>query len=174
MTSRNIAVLITLMWFIPVIAILIVFSLNARLTICSTIIERLYCDNFSVVKLACDDTTVNNIYGLTYTTCVFGVFLLILYTYIKILLVIFSGSKKSRQKAVSTCTPHLASLLNFSCGCFLEAIQSRFNMNGVPILLRIFLSLYFLICQPGFNPVVYGLTLTKIRIICKNLVFRQI
>ncbi|XP_058490558.1 olfactory receptor 4B13-like [Solea solea] len=175
MTSRKIALLITLMWFFPVVAIVIMISLNASLQLCGNIIERLYCDNYSVVKLACHDTTVNNVYGIIYTFCVlFSLILLILYTYIKILIVIFSGSKQSRRKAVSTCTPHLASLLNFSCGCFLEVIQSRFNMNGVPILFRIFLSLYFLICQPVFNPVVYGLTLTKIRIICKSLVFRQI
>ncbi|XP_058490594.1 olfactory receptor 4B13-like [Solea solea] len=174
MTSRKIALLITLMWFFPVVGILIAVSLNASLQICGNILERLYCDNYSVVKLACHDTTVNNVYGIIYTACVFSLFLLILYTYIKILLVCFSGSKKSRRKAVSTCTPHLASLVNFSFGSFFEIIQSRFNMNGVPIALRIFLSLYFLICQPGFNPVVYGLTLTKIRIICKSLVFRQI
>ncbi|XP_018560374.1 olfactory receptor 6C74-like [Lates calcarifer] len=49
-----------------------------------------------------------NIFGLI--SC-FGVIIcplsLIFYSYMKILKVCFSGSKQTRQKAVSTCTPHL-------------------------------------------------------------------
>ncbi|XP_010784136.1 olfactory receptor 52K2-like, partial [Notothenia coriiceps] len=72
--------------------------------------QQSVCDNFPIVKLACSDTTVNNTYGLVY-----------MFT---ILRVCFSGSKQTRQKALSTCTPHLVSLLNFSFGGFFEIIQS--------------------------------------------------
>ncbi|KAM9359657.1 olfactory receptor 10J4-like [Symphorus nematophorus] len=163
MTSNKVAVLIFLSWLFPLLAIIVMISLNASLQLCGNFIDRLYCDNYSVVRLACYDTTVNNVYGLIYTfTVLFGLIVLILYTYIKIFKVCFSGCKQTRQKAVSTCTPHLASLLNFSFGCFIEVLQSRFIMNSVPIILRIFLSLYFLVCQPLYNPVLYGLNLTKI------------
>ncbi|KAM3616537.1 uncharacterized protein V6R79_019528 [Siganus canaliculatus] len=77
-----------------------------------------------------------------------------------------------RQKAVSTCSPHLASLLNFSVGACFEIIQSRFNMSNVPNVLRIFLSLYFLTSPPLFNPVMYGLKLSKIRLACQSLFSR--
>ncbi|XP_070762172.1 olfactory receptor 10J4-like [Enoplosus armatus] len=175
MTTNKVAMLIAVTWLFPLLAIVVMISLNVSLQLCSNIINRLYCDNYSLVKLACYDTTVNNVYGLTYTfTVLFGLTILILYTYIKILKVCFSGSKQTRQKAVSTCTPHLASLLNFSCGCFLEIVQSRLNMSSAPLMLRIFLSLYFLICQPLYNPLMYGLNLTKIHIICKSLFFGQI
>ncbi|XP_018560416.1 olfactory receptor 11A1-like [Lates calcarifer] len=172
MTPNKITVLIVLTWLFPVLAIVVMISLNTSLQLCGNIIDRLYCENYSLVKLACYDTTVNNIYGLIYTfTVLTGLMLLILYTYIKILVVCFSGSKQTRQKAVSTCTPHLASLFSFSFGCFIVVLQSRFNMSGAPIMLRIFLSLYFITCQPLFNPVLYGLNLTKIRIICKSFFF---
>ncbi|XP_051255464.1 olfactory receptor 10J5-like [Dicentrarchus labrax] len=174
MTSNKVAVLIALSWFFPLLAIVVMISLNTSLQLCGHIINRLYCDNYSIVKLACYDNTVNNVYGLIYTfTVLFGLTVLILYTYIRILRVCFSGSKQTRQKAVSTCTPHLASLLNFSCGCFLEIVQSRLNMSNAPVILRIFLSLYFLICQPLYNPLLYGLNLTKIHIICKNILFGE-
>uniref|UniRef100_A0A8C2X6N7 G-protein coupled receptors family 1 profile domain-containing protein n=1 Tax=Cyclopterus lumpus TaxID=8103 RepID=A0A8C2X6N7_CYCLU len=175
MAFNKVTMLIAVTWLIPLLNIVVTISLSASLQLCGNIIDRLFCDNYSVVKLGCSDTTVNNIYGLMHTFIVlFGLAIIIFYSYMRILRVCFSGSKQTRQKAISTCTPHLASLLNFSFGCFFEIIQGRFDMNGAPIMLRIFLSLYFLTCQPLFSPLMYGLNLTKIRIICKSLVFDSI
>ncbi|XP_076591241.1 olfactory receptor 6E1-like [Chaetodon auriga] len=172
MTSCKVAVLTAFVWLYSVLATVVMMSLSVPLQLCGNTIHKVYCDNYSIVKLACGDTTLNNIYGLVYMfTVIFGLIILILYTYVRILHVCFSGSKQTRQKAVSTCTPHLASLLNFSFGCFFEIVQSRFNMSSLPTMLRIFLSLYWLTCQPLFNPVMYGLNISKIRIICKNLAF---
>ncbi|XP_031166346.1 olfactory receptor 11A1-like [Sander lucioperca] len=172
MTSNKVAVLIAVTWLYPFLEIAVLISLSAPLQLCGNIINKVYCDNYSVVKLACSDTTVNNIYGLIYICLVvFVPLILILYTYIKILKVCYSGSKQTRQKAVSTCTPHLASLLNFFFGSFFEIVQSRFDMSSVPMMLRIFLSLYFLTCQPIFNPLMYGLQMSKIRSLCKSIIF---
>ncbi|XP_039642430.1 olfactory receptor 52D1-like [Perca fluviatilis] len=172
MTSNKVAVLIALTWLFPFFAIAVPIFLSSSLQLCGNIIKKVYCDNYYVVKLACSDTRVNNIYGLiNLCLIVFGPLSLIIYTYVMILKVCFSGSKQTRQKAVSTCTPHLASLLNFSFGCFFEIVQSRFDMSSVPMMLRIFLSLYFLTCQPIFNPLMYGLQMSKIRSLCKSLIF---
>nr|XP_046244242.1 olfactory receptor 142-like [Scatophagus argus] len=171
MTPKKVAILISLTWLYPFLAIFILISLSVPLQLCGNIINKVYCDNYSIVKLACSDTTVNNVYGIVYTLTTVILVLLIFYTYIKILQVCFSGSKQTRQKAVSTCTPHLASLINFSCGCFFEIVQNRFDMSSVPIMLRIFLSTYWLTCQPLFNPALYGLNITKIRVTCKSVVF---
>ncbi|XP_028429879.1 olfactory receptor 2A14-like [Perca flavescens] len=172
MTSNMVAVLIVLTWLFPFFATAVPIFLSSSLQLCGNIINKVYCNNYYVVKLACAATTVNNIYGL-FNTClvIFGPLILILYTYVKILKVCYSGSKQTRQKAVSTCTPHLASLLNFSFGGFFEIVQSRFDMSSVPMMLHIFMSLYFLTCQPIFNPLMYGLQMSKIRSLCKSLVF---
>ncbi|XP_030007278.1 olfactory receptor 11A1-like [Sphaeramia orbicularis] len=170
LTYNKVAVLIAVSWFCSFIAIIIPTSLSAPLRLCGNIIQKVYCDNFSIVKLACSDTTVNNIYGLVGTSvAVLGPLTLIVYTYTRILKVCFSGSKQTRHKAFSTCTPHLASLLNYAFGVCFEIVQSRFNMNNVPNILRIFLSLYWLTCQPLFNPLMYGLKLSNIRILCRNV-----
>ncbi|XP_028429909.1 olfactory receptor 2A14-like [Perca flavescens] len=172
MTYNKVAMLIALTWLFPFIEVAVTISLSSSLQLCGNIINKVYCDNYSVVKLACSVATVNNIYGL-FITClvVFGPLILILYTYMMILKVCFSGSKQTRQKALSTCTPHLASLINFFFGSFFEILQSRFDMSRLPVMLRIFLSLYFLTCQPIFNPLMYGLQMSKIRSLCKSLVF---
>ncbi|XP_071352910.1 olfactory receptor 6E1-like [Trachinotus anak] len=172
MTHSRIRVLIALTWLYASILCLVPISLIVPLQLCGNIINKVYCDNYYIVKLACSDTTVNNIYGLVVTSLtILCAVTLILYTYIRIFKVCFSGSKQTRQKAVSTCTPHLASLLNFSFGASFEILQSRFNMNSAPNMLRIFLSLYWLTCQPLFSPLLYGLKLSSIRVICKNLIF---
>ncbi|XP_031166339.1 olfactory receptor 2A14-like [Sander lucioperca] len=174
MTSNTVTVLIALSWLFPLIEVAVLISLSSSLQLCGNIINKVYCDNYSIVKLACSDTTVNNIYGLIMTCLVvFGPLSLILYTYMRILKVCYSGSKQTRQKALSTCTPHLASLINFFFGSFFEIVQSRFDMSSVPNMLRIFLSLYFLTCQPIFNPLMFGLQMSKIRSLCKSLVFGQ-
>ncbi|XP_041795886.1 olfactory receptor 11A1-like [Chelmon rostratus] len=170
MTYSKIALLIAVSWLYPCFIVLVTASSSASLRLCGNAINKVYCDNHAIVKLACSNARINNVYELiaaSLTVCVPGS--LIFYTYARILQVCFSGSKQTRQKAVSTCTPHLASLLNFSFGVSFEILQSRFNMNFVPNVLRIFLSLYFLTCQPLFNPVMYGLKLSKVRTGCKSV-----
>ncbi|XP_068589431.1 olfactory receptor 4B13-like [Cebidichthys violaceus] len=174
MTYKKTAILIALTWLCPFIGIVVLLSLSVPLQLCGNIINKVYCDNYSVVKLACYDTTVNNVYGLTYTTVFLCIVSLILYSYMKILRVCFSGCKQSRQKAVSTCTPHLASLLNFSFGAFFEILQSRFDIKNVPNIVSIFLSLYWLTCQPLFSPVMYGLNMSKLRSMCKCLLLSSV
>ncbi|XP_072248840.1 olfactory receptor 11A1-like [Leuresthes tenuis] len=170
MTSGKTARLVFIMWFYPFLAIVVLVSMTAALQLCGNIINRVFCDNYSIVKLACSDFTVINIYGLI-IMCILVIFpaVLIVYSYTRILKVCYCGSKQTRQKAVRTCTPHLASLLNFSFGCCFEILQSRFDLSSVPSVLRIVLSVYYLTCQPLFNPLLYGLNMSKIRTLCKSL-----
>ncbi|KAM4627670.1 olfactory receptor 2A14-like [Polymixia lowei] len=173
MTSNKVALFIAVIWLYSFIEVLITLSLSIRLQLCGNIINKVYCDNYMIVKLACSDTRVNNIYGIIVTILVIFVPLIpIIFSYMKILQICLVGSKETRQKAVSTCTPHLASLLNFCFGSCFEAFKSRSDMTSVPSVLRIILSLYFLICQPLFNPIMYGLRMSKIREICESVFFR--
>uniref|UniRef100_A0A3P9MWE9 Olfactory receptor n=1 Tax=Poecilia reticulata TaxID=8081 RepID=A0A3P9MWE9_POERE len=170
MTARRIAFLISIIWLPPLFCFLITLLLTVRLTLCGNVLNSTFCRNYLVVNLACSDTSVNNVYGLFGTVITVLVPLLpILYSYTKILSVVLSGSKRTRQKAVNTCMPHLASLLNFSFGCLFESLQSRFDMVSIPNGLQIVMSLYFVILQSLLNPIMYGINLTKIRNACKQL-----
>ncbi|XP_035479295.2 olfactory receptor 11A1-like [Scophthalmus maximus] len=180
MSSNKAFIFIAVVWLYSFVKFLITLCLNIRLTLCGNRLNSLYCHNYLVVKLACSDTTVNNIYGL------FGVvltvlvpLLLILFSYMKILKVCFSGSKHMRQKAVSTCSPQLVSLLNFSFGCSFDIIQSRFDMSSVPTVLRMILSVYHVIIPPLLNPLMFGMQMSKLRnawkcvLCCKMLAGRR-
>uniref|UniRef100_A0A3P9HUX1 G-protein coupled receptors family 1 profile domain-containing protein n=1 Tax=Oryzias latipes TaxID=8090 RepID=A0A3P9HUX1_ORYLA len=162
-------------WLAAFLLVVCTTSLSFPLRRCRDFIPKVYCDNFSVVKLACADTTLNNVFGLFVTLLTVGLPLAFtLYSYARILRVCLCGSTQTRHKAVSTCTPHLASLLNFFFGGIFEVVQSRFDMSGVPGVLRVFLSLYFLSCQPLFTPLLYGLNLTRIRTACRASCVGQI
>uniref|UniRef100_G3NLA2 Olfactory receptor n=1 Tax=Gasterosteus aculeatus TaxID=69293 RepID=G3NLA2_GASAC len=174
MTPQKVSVLIALTWLLPVLAILVLISLSAPLRLCDSVIDRVYCGNYAVVKLACSDTRVNNIYGLLYTVVSLILpLVLILFSYMRILKVCFSGCKQTRQKAVGTCSPHLASLLNFCFGCCFQVLLSRFEGRAVPPAGAIVLSLYFLTCQPLFTPLLYGLNVSRMRLACRRLLLGE-
>ncbi|KAM9318592.1 olfactory receptor 10A6-like [Pholidichthys leucotaenia] len=171
MTCRKVVKIIAIMWLYSAVNASVLISVIVPLQLCGNIINKVYCDIPAVTKLGCSDGTFIDIYGPIYIFVIFfPLIIFILFSYVKILKVCFSGSKQTRQKVVSTCTPHLISLLNFSFGAFFEIIQSRFDMSHESNI-RVFLSLYWLMSPPFFNPVLYGLNMTKIRNICLSLVF---
>ncbi|MBN3297277.1 O52K1 protein, partial [Amia calva] len=138
------------------------------LPLCGNIIKKVYCDNYSLVRLACVDTTTYNIYGMF--SLVFSVIIPlvpILYSYAQILRICLKASKESQFKALNTCTPHLV----FSVGCFFESIQSRFDMRHV--LHEALASVYFLIIPPFLNPIMYGMRIAKVRTTFKNTLFSR-
>ncbi|XP_051718393.1 olfactory receptor 10A6-like [Ctenopharyngodon idella] len=117
-------------WIFPFFRFSIIFSLTANIDICGIIIEKVYCDNYSVVKLSCSDITYINIIG---TTMIFFSivlpFFIIFYSYLRIIFICLKLSKKGRDKLFSTCVPHLMALLNFIIGSSFELLQSRFDMR---------------------------------------------
>ncbi|KAJ0067264.1 hypothetical protein NL108_015312, partial [Boleophthalmus pectinirostris] len=164
MTSTRVLFLFIFPWFYAFVLILTLVLLTLSLKLCGGYIPKISCNNYSVVQLACSDTSVSNIYGILITILsVFGPLIFIFVSYVCILKVCFRGSSQTRQKALSTCTPHLASVINFSFGVCFEVLQSRFDLQSVPNVIRVLLSLYFLVIQPLFNPLIYGLKLSKVR-----------
>ncbi|KAK7929570.1 hypothetical protein WMY93_005965 [Mugilogobius chulae] len=174
LSTQKLLRLLLVVWLFPLLEVSFMVSLSAPLKLCGSHLSKVYCDNYSVVKLACGDTTLNNVYGLLYT-CVILLLVpaVILYTYMRIIKVCQNGSKRMRQKAISTCAPHLASLLNLTVACFCELVMTRFNTSFLPNDVRIFLSLYFITCPPLFDPLVYGLSLSKVRTSCRNRLFPE-
>lgn len=167
MTARRVSLLLSASWLHGAALCVIPLSVTSTLPLCGNIINKVYCDNFSIVKLVCGNTAAINRYGLAatamVTTAPAGI---ILYTYVAILRVCAgraTSALAARRKAVRTCVPHLASLLNFSFGCLFEVVQNRFDMSQLPAGLRVALSLYFLSGQPLLNPLLYGLTMSSVR-----------
>ncbi|XP_061072383.1 olfactory receptor 6E1-like [Conger conger] len=165
MSHRKVCILIGLSWICPCIIFGLYFILTIQHTFCDRFIEKVYCINFELVKRSCFETFYQSKVGFI-VTCflILPQLLMILFSYVQILRVCLYASKESQTKAIQICTPHLLAVINYVVGCLFEIVQSRFNMSHVPYKARIFMSLYFLMFPPIFNPIIYGLSIQAIRV----------
>ncbi|KAM9170816.1 olfactory receptor 52K1-like [Pangshura tecta] len=149
-------------------AILLVIPLPfllSRLPYCgSHIISHCYCEHMAVVKLACADTRLNNIYGIIVTVFIVGLDLIFIsLSYVKILRAVLSLSSKEEQlKAFSTCGSHLCAILVVYTPVVLTSTMHRFGRYVTPHV-HILLANFNLLFPPMMNPIVYGVKTKQIR-----------
>ncbi|XP_036393552.1 putative gustatory receptor clone PTE03 [Megalops cyprinoides] len=164
MTSKMITAMMGIAWIYPMFCLSLVIYFSIRLPLCGNEIERVFCANWSVVRLSCVGTELNNIVGFFITTTtVFLPLAFVLFSYIKILTVCQKSSKEFRKKAFQTCLPHLVTFINYSITMFCEITMTRFEGQKGLHVIAIILSLEFLIIPPILNPLIYGLNLPEIR-----------
>ncbi|XP_066499007.1 olfactory receptor 51L1-like [Hoplias malabaricus] len=159
---RVLIVMIALVWIYPMFSIGAGIILTSRLRLCGNDIRKLYCNNWIIAKLSCENATVDNIYGfLVLVTTVLIPLSFIMYSYVKILIICQKCSKELKKKAYHTCLPHLVTFVNYSVTIICEMTFTRFE-NLHPAV-AVVLSLEFLIIPPLLNPLVYGLNFPDIR-----------
>ncbi|KAF7700114.1 hypothetical protein HF521_003072, partial [Silurus meridionalis] len=162
MTNHKIIKCILFCWLAPFSSMGILILLTSRLTLCGSNIEKLYCENWAVVKLACSSTTVNNVIGYIIILVYFGHALLIVCSYIQ-LIEKCKNSPEGKHKFMQTCMPHLLALFNVTIALLFDVLYSRYGSTSFPQALRNFFAVDFLFMPPILNPIIYGLKLTKIR-----------
>ncbi|XP_034417754.1 olfactory receptor 6N2-like [Cyclopterus lumpus] len=162
MSVRRTAVLIVLSWLVPFCCEVIVITMTSTLKLCDSHIDKLYCENWSIVKLACSTTPANNIVGLIIIVfyCVHVLF--IVCSYVRLVKSALK-SREGRRKFIQTCVPHLLCLLNVTAALLFDVMYSRYGSASVPQSLRNFMAIQFLMMPSLLNPIIYGLILTKIR-----------
>ncbi|XP_065099066.1 olfactory receptor 4B13-like [Paramisgurnus dabryanus] len=163
-TLRVLTVLIFIFWIISMLFMGISVLLTARLTMCDNKLWKVYCHNYELVKLSCTNSLLSNVWGF-FVLIISAVIplCLILYSYVKILIICQRSSSQFRSKAYQTCIPHIVILVNFSVGIISEIILSRLVNLEMPTWLSVFFSLEFLVVPPILNPLVYALNFTGIR-----------
>ncbi|XP_047458002.1 olfactory receptor 6N1-like [Mugil cephalus] len=162
MSVRRSAVLLSLSWLVPLSCESLVISLTSTLKLCGSIIQKLYCENWSVVKLACGSTKANDVVGLIVITFYFCHAVCIACSYV-LLVKSALKSKEGRKKFTQTCLPHLFCLLNVTTALLFDHMYSRYGSASMSQNLKNFMAVQFLVFPPILNPVIYGLVLTKIR-----------
>uniref|UniRef100_UPI001A987A44 olfactory receptor 2K2-like n=1 Tax=Gasterosteus aculeatus aculeatus TaxID=481459 RepID=UPI001A987A44 len=148
------------------------FSFVISLTFCGNVIDKVFCHQQFVVKLACSVSALTSISDLFFGfMCVILPFGFISVSYMKILWVCLIVSKESKQKVLTTCTPQIVSLSNIFVYAIFNYVGSSLDVDYLPGKVRVILSLYIHILQPMITPFMYGLYLPKIRQSCKRLLF---
>ncbi|XP_066556345.1 olfactory receptor 13D1-like [Amia ocellicauda] len=162
MTSLTISKFLLISWILPFCESIIALLLTIRLPLCGSHIDKLYCENWSVVKLSCVDTTINNVYSYILILIHFSQAIFTVYSYIHIVRAC-AKSNEEMSKFMQTCLPHLISLINFTISMLFDIMYSRYGSRNIAQTLRNFLAVEFLLIPPLLNPLIYGLKLSQIR-----------
>ncbi|XP_046903796.1 olfactory receptor 8I2-like [Hypomesus transpacificus] len=162
MTKQRVTQLAFYPWIINFSFFTISFTMTSTLKLCGAYIERLYCSNWSIVKLSCTSTVPNDIIGYIMIFFYFGHFIFILCTYTYLVKSCLK-SIEDRGKFMQTCMPHLISLFNVSIALFFDVLNNRYSSTHLPQSFQNFMAIEFLVVPPILNPVIYGLKLTQLR-----------
>uniref|UniRef100_A0A671L6D1 Olfactory receptor n=1 Tax=Sinocyclocheilus anshuiensis TaxID=1608454 RepID=A0A671L6D1_9TELE len=162
MTNQRVLEWILFCWLTPIFCMSVLIVLTARLTLCGSTIEKLYCEIWAVAKLSCFSTTVNNVFGYIVIMGYFGHAVLIYCSYIQLIRMCIK-SIEVRHKFMQTCVPHLLSLFIVAIALFFDVLYSRYGSKNVPQGVRNFMALEFLLITPILNPLIYGLNLSTVR-----------
>ncbi|XP_053561072.1 olfactory receptor 6K3-like [Bombina bombina] len=138
--------------------------LSAVLPLCGVVIKNILCGNMAIVNLSCVDTSLNVMYG----AIIIGIFFAftlstIAYFYLRIFIICFTLSKESRQKAFHTLVTHLLGFSIFLVGAMFVFVRFRLNSTNSPMVVHILLSVTPLVVSPFFNPIIYGIRTTTLR-----------
>ncbi|XP_066216714.1 olfactory receptor 52P1-like [Saccopteryx leptura] len=147
-----------------VILVLPMPLLLQRLTFCHMVIPHTYCDHMSVVKMACDHTRPNRIYGLFVILFVVGLdLLLIAFSYGLILqTVVRLNSRDATFKALNTCSTHFFVIMVTYMPAIFSSLAHRIGLNISPQA-HIFLANLYLLLPSMFNPIIYGIKMKEIQ-----------
>ncbi|CAL8365580.1 unnamed protein product [Lota lota] len=162
MTTSNLRWIIAGMWLIDVVLVGSLFLMLTRFRLCNWRLADLYCNNPSLMKLVCENTTANNVYGLVITMLMQGTSMLtVLFTYGHILLTcILNRQADARSKALRTCGTHLVVFVVFELTTLFSVLSHRLSVSP---FLRRSVGVSILVFPPILNPLIYGINTKEIR-----------
>ncbi|XP_051937491.1 olfactory receptor 10H4-like [Hippocampus zosterae] len=162
MTKCRVLLLVSFSRLMPVFCQAVVMIMSSQLELCGSHVNKLYCENWSLLQLSCNPTTSNSIVGFVNIVFYFGHDLFIMWSYVHLVKLAFR-SKEGKKKFRQTCVPHLLCLLNISVALLFDLMYTRYGTGSMPQSLRNFMAIQILTFPPLLNPIIYGLKLSKVR-----------
>uniref|UniRef100_A0A3B3ZHV0 G-protein coupled receptors family 1 profile domain-containing protein n=1 Tax=Periophthalmus magnuspinnatus TaxID=409849 RepID=A0A3B3ZHV0_9GOBI len=155
MGTRTLVTLTAAAWGGGSVLVAALLGLTLRLSRCRSLLLNAYCDNASLFKLSCENTFINNVYGLTFSvvllTSSIGA-IVVTYSYITAACVT-KRSRSLNRKALQTCSTHLLLyLVMFLSGMLIIALHRYPQYEPY----RKTTTILFNIIPPALNPVIYG------------------
>ncbi|XP_076785147.1 olfactory receptor 10AG1-like isoform X2 [Arvicanthis niloticus] len=135
-------------------------------------IDHFFCDIPPVLKLACGDTSVNEMYVYVVAILLAAIpFILILTSYSKIITTILRlPTAEGRAKAFSTCSSHLVVVVLFFASASITYLMPKSTHSAVSDK---FLSIFYTIVTPMFNPMIYCLRNKEVIAALRRLLLRK-
>ncbi|XP_053777970.1 olfactory receptor 8S1-like [Desmodus rotundus] len=159
-------------WGLAFLDALINTLLAWNLDLCETrVISNFLCEIPSLFPLSCSNSS-NNFAVLLCSALLhaFGTFLLLFYSYVRIVSTILSISSTSgRSKAFSTCSSHLTSVTLFYASGILRYLMPT---SGSPW--EVVFSMQYSVVTPLVNPLVYSLKNKEVKAGLKNMLQKSV
>ncbi|XP_014435286.1 olfactory receptor 14A16-like [Pelodiscus sinensis] len=131
-------------------------------------INQFFCEIPQLLKLACSDSYRSEVGVLAFSVVLFlNCFAFILVSYVQIFKAVLRiPSKQGRQKAFSTCLPHLAVISLFLCTGFFAYLKPTSN-SGTNLDLAV--GVLYAVVPPMMNPVIYSMRNKELKTALKKL-----
>ncbi|XP_064557768.1 olfactory receptor 14J1-like [Zonotrichia leucophrys gambelii] len=136
------------------------------------VLGQFFCEIPQILKLSCSDTYLREFGLLAFSAFLFlGCFVFIVFSYVQIFRAVLRiPSEQGRQKAFSTCLPHLAVVsLYISTGSF--AHLKPLSMSSPSLDLA--LSVLYSVVPPALNPLIYSLRNQELKDALRKMLFRN-
>ncbi|XP_054849931.1 olfactory receptor 14I1-like, partial [Eublepharis macularius] len=140
---------------------------------CSTIVNQFFCDIPQLIKLSCFGSNIVEMSSIGIGVVIgLSCFIYILVTYVQIFITVLRmPSAKGRQKAFSTCIPHLIVSFTFlfsACFAYLKPASQT------PSQLDLIFGVIYSLVPPLLNPVIYSIRNKEVKkAMAKVLGFRE-
>ncbi|XP_034278687.1 olfactory receptor 14A16-like [Pantherophis guttatus] len=123
---------------------------------CSSIINQFFCEIPQLLKISCSDSYAAEEWILILgSSLAFILFVLIVFSYVRIFKAVLQiPSNQGKQKAFSTCLPHLIVICIFMVSgtfAYLKPISSS------PSTSDILISMFYCVVPPIMNPLIYSM-----------------
>ncbi|XP_073468543.1 olfactory receptor 51E1-like [Aquarana catesbeiana] len=164
MTNITIQKISLAMYVFNVMRVIVSVLLTLRLTFCGVNINNVFCEIMSLQSLACSDITINVIYGTTSTLSVVIVcVLVILYCYIRTVVICLKLSAESSQKALHTLMTHVLAFSIYVVTFLFVNLRYRLNWGSVSKQVDVIIPLIGTSIATTVNPLIYGIRTKALR-----------
>ncbi|CAK6432419.1 unnamed protein product [Pipistrellus nathusii] len=154
MNRRLCIIFVSISWAVGILHSVSHLAFTVGLPFCGpNEVDSFFCDLPLVIELACMDTYEMEIMTLTNSGLIsLGCFLALMISYAIILITVWRRSSAGSSKALSTLTAHITVVILFFGPCIYFYIWpfSRLSVDK-------FLSVFYTVCTPMLNPIIYSL-----------------
>ncbi|XP_073468526.1 olfactory receptor 51E1-like [Aquarana catesbeiana] len=141
-----------------VVIITITISLTARLSFCGVNIQSVFCEIMSLQPLACTDITINVLFGTVWTlSMVVGCLGVILFCYIRTIMICMKLSAESSQKAIHTLVTHILAFSIYFTTFLFVIFRYRLNRGFSSATFDLIIPLIGTSIATSVNPLIYGI-----------------
>ncbi|XP_067391401.1 olfactory receptor 14A16-like [Emydura macquarii macquarii] len=119
-------------------------------------VDQFFCEVPQLLKLACSDSYLSEVGVIVFSVClVFSCFVFIIVSYVQIFTTVLRiPCEQGRQKAFSTCLPHLTVVSLLLCTSFFAHLKPT---SSSATDLNLLVAVLYSVLPPMMNPIIYSM-----------------